>query len=66
VAVWLWHAYLARDSQSGLDRPGQTSGFKTDFDASFIERIHSDLIDTTQLSVERFAKGELLEETAVL
>jgi sarcosine oxidase subunit beta len=26
----------------------------------------SDLIDTAQLSVERFPKGRLLEETAVL
>jgi len=26
----------------------------------------SDLIDATQLSVERFAEGRLLEETAVL
>ena len=27
---------------------------------------HSDLIDAAQLSVERFADGRLLEETAVL
>jgi sarcosine oxidase subunit beta len=27
---------------------------------------HSDLIDATQLSVERFKEGKLLEETAVL
>ena len=34
--------------------------------ADLILQGHSDLIDATQLSVERFAKGKLLEETAVL
>jgi sarcosine oxidase subunit beta len=34
--------------------------------ADMILRGHSDLIDATQLSVERFARGKLLEETAVL
>ena len=34
--------------------------------ADLILQGHSNLIDATQLSVERFAKGELLEETAVL
>ena len=34
--------------------------------ADLILRGHSDLIDATQLSVERFAAGRLLEETAIL
>jgi sarcosine oxidase subunit beta len=34
--------------------------------ADLILRGYSELIDTTQLSVERFAEGRLLEETAVL
>jgi sarcosine oxidase subunit beta len=34
--------------------------------ADLILRGHSDLIDATQLSVERFREGKLLEETAVL
>ena len=34
--------------------------------ADLILRGHSDLIDAAQLSVERFAKGRLLEETAIL
>jgi len=34
--------------------------------ADLILRGHSDLIDASQLSVERFAEGHLLEETAVL
>ena len=34
--------------------------------ADLILRGHSDLINASQLSVERFAKGKLLEETAVL
>jgi sarcosine oxidase, subunit beta len=34
--------------------------------AELILQGHSDLIDATQLSVERFAEGKLLEETAVL
>ncbi|HYR74500.1 MAG TPA: FAD-dependent oxidoreductase [Pyrinomonadaceae bacterium] len=34
--------------------------------ADLILQGHSDLIDTTQLSVERFEQGKLLEETAVL
>jgi sarcosine oxidase subunit beta len=34
--------------------------------AELILRGHSDLIDAAQLSVERFAQGKLLEETAVL
>ena len=34
--------------------------------ADLILQGHSDLIDTTQLSVERFKAGRLLEETAVL
>ena len=34
--------------------------------ADLILRGHSDLIDASQLSVERFAKGKLLEETASL
>jgi sarcosine oxidase subunit beta len=34
--------------------------------ADLILQGHSDLIDTTQLGVERFKQGKLLEETAVL
>ena len=34
--------------------------------AELILQGHSDLIDATQLSVERFAEGKLLEETAIL
>jgi sarcosine oxidase subunit beta len=34
--------------------------------ADLILQGHSDLIDATQLSVERFKEGRLLEETAVL
>jgi sarcosine oxidase subunit beta len=34
--------------------------------ADLILRGHSDLIDASQLSVERFTTGELLEETAIL
>ena len=34
--------------------------------AELILQGHSDLIDAAQLSVERFAQGKLLEETAVL
>jgi sarcosine oxidase subunit beta len=34
--------------------------------ADLILRGHSDLIDASQLSVERFAQGRLLEETAIL
>ena len=34
--------------------------------ADLILRGHSDLIDASQLSVERFARGQLLEETAIL
>ena len=34
--------------------------------AELILQGHSDLIDATQLSVERFAQGKLLEETAIL
>jgi glycine/D-amino acid oxidase-like deaminating enzyme len=34
--------------------------------ADLILRGHSDLIDTAQLNVERFAAGQLLEETEVL
>jgi sarcosine oxidase subunit beta len=34
--------------------------------AELILHGHSDLIDASQLSVERFAQGKLLEETAVL
>jgi sarcosine oxidase, subunit beta len=34
--------------------------------ADLVLRGHSDLIDASQLSVERFAEGRLLEETAVL
>jgi sarcosine oxidase subunit beta len=34
--------------------------------ADLILRGHSDLIDTSQLGVERFTEGKLLEETAVL
>jgi sarcosine oxidase subunit beta len=34
--------------------------------ADLILRGHSDLIDASQLSVERFARGRLLEETAIL
>jgi sarcosine oxidase subunit beta len=34
--------------------------------ADLILRGHSDLIDASQLIVERFAKGRLLEETAIL
>ena len=34
--------------------------------ADLILQGHSDLIDTSQLSVERFAQGRLLEETAIL
>ena len=34
--------------------------------ADLILRGHSDLVDATQLSVDRFATGRLLEETAVL
>jgi sarcosine oxidase subunit beta len=34
--------------------------------ADLILRGHSDLIDASQLSVERFALGQLLEETAIL
>jgi sarcosine oxidase subunit beta len=34
--------------------------------ADFILQGHSELIDASQLSVDRFAKGRLLEETAVL
>jgi sarcosine oxidase subunit beta len=34
--------------------------------ADLILNGRSDLIDTSQLRVERFEKGELLEETAIL
>jgi sarcosine oxidase subunit beta len=34
--------------------------------ADLILRGHSDLIDVSQLSIERFAQGRLLEETAIL
>jgi len=34
--------------------------------ADLILQGHSDLIDATQLSVERFALGKLFKETAVL
>ena len=34
--------------------------------ADLILKGHSDLIDASQLSVERFAAGHLLEETAIL
>ena len=34
--------------------------------AELVLKGHSELIDATQLGVERFAKGQLLEETAVL
>jgi sarcosine oxidase subunit beta len=34
--------------------------------ADLILHGHSDLLDASQLGIDRFARGELLEETAVL
>jgi hypothetical protein len=47
-----------------LDTP--VTGIDVEMITDLILQGHSDLIDASQLSVERFARGQLLEETAVL